>query len=100
MRNEVFSDLCRATELCSNALASKGLRPIARVIASERAVDLAVFGADKGDLIVRCVPSPSPDDYRALEAMVAESDFDRAAILYTTYTVALFPPSMGRFGGA
>jgi hypothetical protein len=83
MRNEVLPGLSRAAERCSDALASEGLRPLARVVASERAVDLAILRADSGDLVVRCVPTPSVEDHRALATMLAQGDFTRAAIVYT-----------------
>jgi hypothetical protein len=83
MRNEVSPDLSKAAERCSDALAFRGLRPSARVIASERAVDLAIVGAGSADLIVRCVSTPSVSDYRALQTMLAQGDFTRAAIVYT-----------------
>jgi hypothetical protein len=83
MRNEVSPDLSEAAERCCDALAANGARPIARVIASKRATDLAFVATGFGHLIVRCVPAPVPDDYHALATMIAQGDFTRAAIVYT-----------------
>ena len=83
MRNEVSPNLCEAAARCCDALAANGARPIARVIASKRALDLAIVGMHVGHLVVRCVPTPAPDDYRALKTMLTEGDFTRAFIVYT-----------------
>ena len=83
MRNEVLPDLSEAAERCCDALAANGARPIARVIASKRALDLAFAATGFGHLIVRCVPTPAPDDYHALKTMLTQGDFTRAALVYT-----------------
>ncbi len=83
MRNEVSPDLSEAAERCCDALAANGARPIARVIASKRALDLAIVGIRFDHLVVRCVPVPAPSDYHALKTMLMEGDFDRAFIVYT-----------------
>ncbi|MGD9967530.1 MAG: hypothetical protein AB7T59_13495 [Hyphomonadaceae bacterium] len=83
MRNEVLPDLSEAAERCCDALAANGARPIARVIASKQATDLAFAAKGFGHLIVRCVPAPAPDDYHALATMLAQGDFTRAFIVYT-----------------
>lgn len=83
MRNEVLPDLSEAAERCCDALAANGARPIARVIASKLATDLAFAATGLGHLIVRCVPAPAPGDHHILATMLAEGDFTRAFIVYT-----------------
>ncbi|MFT3727868.1 MAG: hypothetical protein QM759_08610 [Terricaulis sp.] len=58
------------------------LQSMASVRESARAFDLA-FQNDHGVLIVvRCVDRAEPTDYVALETMIGEGDFDRAALVY------------------
>jgi hypothetical protein len=83
MRNEVLPDLSEAAERCYDALAANGARPIARVIASKRATDLAFAATGFGHLIVRCVQAPAPDDYHALATMIDQGDFTRAFLVHT-----------------
>ena len=66
-----------------NAIARRGLTPLADVRESHRATDLAFQARNTELYVVRCVEEISPSDYRALAAMLTEGDFTRAFIVYT-----------------
>lgn len=76
--------LADAARFCERRLTFHGFRVIARVWESERAFDLALAPtAQNARNVVRCVERIEPGDYRALRTMLAQGDFDRAALVYT-----------------
>ncbi len=74
-------DLDAAVAICIAKLAAVGLKPAARVWESSRAFDLAVSVGPKL-AVIRCVAQAAPTDYQALATMLADGDFDRAALVY------------------
>lgn len=75
------SDFHAAVAVCADKLRAAGLPITAQVRESVRVFDFALSAA--GTLIVlRCVPVAQSSDYRALATMLADGDFDRAALVY------------------
>jgi hypothetical protein len=64
------------------ALARAGLRPIARVLDGE-ITDFAFIAPTLRSVVVRYVDRPTISDYRALATMMADGDFDRAALIHS-----------------
>ncbi len=72
-----------AASLVTKEFVRRGLTPLANVLESARATDLAFKSADASFCVVRCVEQISKDDHVALATMLAQGDFTRAAIVYT-----------------
>ncbi|MEQ1818457.1 MAG: hypothetical protein ABL871_07575 [Terricaulis sp.] len=68
--------------MCEQRFRAHGLNVLARVRDSERAFDLALGSKERAQSVVRCVMRAESSDYHALKTMLAEGDFDRAAIVY------------------
>jgi len=69
------------TAIAEKVLARAGVHPVARIF--EGAVmDFAFISPAKRSAVVRCVDQPTNADYRALEGMVDQGDFDRAVLIY------------------
>lgn len=67
-----------------SAITRQGLTSLADVVESDRATDLAFQSKNAELCIVRCVIEISDSDYHALKTMLAQGDFTRAAIVYTS----------------
>lgn len=67
---------------CSLRIAGSGSKVVAR-IADGRATDLAVALPGDRLIIVRCTETATSADRSALATMVAEGDFDWAALVYS-----------------
>jgi hypothetical protein len=63
-------------------LAAASIRPVARVIASDRAADLALSLSPTRLAVVRCVDHAAPEDHTALATMLTEGDFVWAGLVY------------------
>lgn len=68
-------------ELIVDIVSGAGLKLIARVWDTPRAIDFAVLLPSREQAVLRCVDQASPDDWRALETMLREGDFDRALLV-------------------
>lgn len=64
------------------ALASASMYPLARVIDSNRALDVAFSFWDHHPAVIRCVEHREPEDQAALATMVSEGDFIWGAVVY------------------
>lgn len=76
--------------LVNHCLTNAGLRCIAYVEDSDRAIDLAIALSGEKLAVVRCVLSPEPADHAAVATMIAEGDFVYGAI---AHQLALAAPS-------
>lgn len=76
--------LADAASFCEGRFRAYGVNVLARVWESDRAFDLAL-GATVGNVrsVVRCVLRVEPKDYRDLQTMLVEGDFDRAFLVCT-----------------
>ena len=72
-----------AASLATTEFAKRGFTPLASVLESARATDLALRSPTASVCVVRCVEQVSEDDHIALATMLAQGDFTRAAIVYT-----------------
>ncbi len=63
-------------------LATASLRPVARVIACDRATDLALCLSPTRLAVIRCVEQIDQEDLAALATMVIEGDFVWAGLVY------------------
>ncbi len=79
--SDTLGDVAR---LCEKQFRAHGINIIARVRESDRAMDLAL-SSTAGDalIVVRCVVRIDSADYRALQTMLIQGDFNRAALVYT-----------------
>ena len=79
--SDTLGDVAR---LCEEHFKAHSLNIIARVRESDRAMDLAL-SSTAGDalIVVRCVVRIEPLDYRALQTMLIQGDFNGAALVYT-----------------
>lgn len=64
------------------AIAAASMRPVARVIADDRAIDLALSLAADRPAVIRCVEHAAPEDHTALATMLIEGDFVWAGLVY------------------
>lgn len=76
---EAVADLAR---FCERRFMAHGLQVLARVRESERAFDLALGLNGRVRSVVRCVMRADPSDHHALKTMLAEGDFQRAAVVH------------------
>lgn len=67
---------------CTASLSAAGLTVSAAVRESEKAIDLALLQLGGAAAVVRCVEKATEDDARALRVMLAQGDFQRAALVY------------------
>ncbi len=76
--------LVDVARLCEEQFRANGITILARVLDSERAIDIAL-SSTVGDAltVVRCVARIEPVDYRALQSMLIEGDFNGAALIFT-----------------
>ncbi|MEQ1810975.1 MAG: hypothetical protein ABL889_13670 [Terricaulis sp.] len=63
-------------------LAAASLRPVARVIASDRATDLAFSLSPTRVAVIRCVEHVTPEHHTALATMLSEGPFIWGAVVY------------------
>lgn len=80
---ETFAGLAFSTQLIERQLKATGVAVIGRVWESEGAYDLALLSGNGRPAVVRCVNEPHLKDCVALQTMLAQGDFTRAAIVYT-----------------
>ncbi|GIK49890.1 MAG: hypothetical protein BroJett013_25870 [Alphaproteobacteria bacterium] len=71
----------RHIELIADIVSGAGLKLIARVWDTPRAIDFAVLLPSGEQAVLRYVDQSSPEDWRALETMLREGDFDRALLV-------------------
>ncbi len=64
------------------ALEKASIRPVARVLVSDRATDLALSLSPNRLAVVRCVERAAPEDHTALATMLTEGDFVWAGLVY------------------
>jgi len=81
----MYSDdiVMHAARRCVASLKEAGVIVSASVRESTGAIDLALADLNQLPVVVRCVERHSADDFRALQLMIAQGDFTRAAIVYT-----------------
>ena len=82
-----------AVASCSSVLAAEGLLPRAKVWDSARAMDVALVTGRCEALVIRCVETAIPEDYRALKTMLHDGDFDKAILVQCEKTQEPPPPS-------
>lgn len=63
-------------------LAAASIRPLARVIDSDRATDVALTLSPNCLTVIRCVERVTPDDHAILATMMTEGDFVWAGLVY------------------
>lgn len=80
---ETLTDLAVSAQLIERQLAATGVAVIGRVWESQDAFDLALLHSNGRTAVVRCVSEPQETDCIALQTMLAQGDFTRAAIVYT-----------------
>lgn len=76
--------LLSAVSACEVTLTDAGHRMLGKVIEGARAIDLAFVSHCGHSTVVRCVDEPEDTDRTALATMLAQGDFIRAAIVYTS----------------
>jgi hypothetical protein len=64
------------------AIAAASMHPVARVIASDHATDLALSLTARRLGVIRCVERATPEDHTALATMLTEDDFVWAGLVY------------------
>jgi hypothetical protein len=64
------------------ALATASMRPVARVIASDRATDFALSLSPTRLAVIRCVGHTAIEDHTALATMISEGPFIWGAVVY------------------
>jgi hypothetical protein len=75
--------LIDAARFCEERLRAYRLNILARVRESDRAFDFALGAAAGLPNVVRCVLRIEPSDYRDLQTMLLQGDFNRAFLVYT-----------------
>ena len=81
---ESFSvSLSERTTQLQSVFTNSGLKVIGKVWASPRAIDFAMLGPENQNAVVRCTEFARCEDYIELASMLAQGDFDRAALVCT-----------------
>ncbi len=75
-------DLAEQAVGAEGHLSSMGLYSMARIVDSDRAIDIAINLGSARSLVIRCVAECSPADYCVLATMLMDGDFDRAILVY------------------
>lgn len=81
---ETFTDLAFSTQVIERQLSAAGLAVIGRVWESKGSFDLALLNRNGRTAVVRCVSEPHAADCTALKTMLAQGDFTRAALVYSS----------------
>jgi len=76
-------ELDDVARFCEERLRAYRLNILARVRESDRAFDFALGSAAGLPNVVRCVLHIEPSDYRDLQTMLLQGDFNRAFLVYT-----------------
>lgn len=81
--HEPARDLLLTVSACETTLTSAGQRLLGKVHDNGGVIDLALVNGSGRNAVVRFVSEPRESDRIALETMLAQGDFTRAAIVYT-----------------
>jgi hypothetical protein len=81
---EPARDLLLTVSACETTLISAGHRVFGKVHDDGGVIDVALQNSSGRNAVIRFVKEPRDSDRVALKTMLAEGDFTRAAIVYTS----------------